>query len=205
MKLIREELLELSRRMTVKRTGMERIAGAYLDEDGFIDGTFNVNFLKLSDEEKDRNLKLAKAVPFAETNVQLVDYAFTDREMGKESIYQLLNALLACGLKNDALTEMFYELVGEKLNLGFPCAVDLFYGSYDIPRKGADKESQWESEDLYRYIICTVAPLKEEYEPGIPFAGFLFPTYYDGGAALEHVALFDEKPEKHVARNLVTR
>lgn len=48
MSINREEILALTRRMTVKRTSMTRIAGCYADAEGFIDGTFNVNFLKLS-------------------------------------------------------------------------------------------------------------------------------------------------------------
>ena len=43
----REEILELTRRMTLSRTSMTRIAGSYMDSEGFIDGTFNTNFLKL--------------------------------------------------------------------------------------------------------------------------------------------------------------
>ena len=48
MRINREDMLALTRRMTVKRTSMTRIAGGYLDRDGYIDGTFNTGFLKLS-------------------------------------------------------------------------------------------------------------------------------------------------------------
>ena len=37
----RDDMLELTRRMTLKRNCFDRIAGAYLDKDGFVDGTFN--------------------------------------------------------------------------------------------------------------------------------------------------------------------
>lgn len=50
----REDMLALTRRMTVKRTSMTRIAGGYLDMDGYIDGTFNTGFLKLSPDEKEK-------------------------------------------------------------------------------------------------------------------------------------------------------
>ena len=58
IKIEREDMLELTRRMTVKRTSMTRIAGSYMDVDGFVDGTFNTNFLKLSVSEKEKNLNL---------------------------------------------------------------------------------------------------------------------------------------------------
>ena len=59
----REDMLALTRRMTVKRTSITRIAGGYMDIDGFIDGTFNTSFLKLSPSEQEKNLALAKKVP----------------------------------------------------------------------------------------------------------------------------------------------
>ena len=40
----REDMLELSRRMTPARTHFDRIAGAYFNEEGFEDGTFNTHF-----------------------------------------------------------------------------------------------------------------------------------------------------------------
>lgn len=52
MRINREDMLELTRRMTVKRSSMTRIAGAYMDRDGYVDGTFNTNFLKLSRQTK---------------------------------------------------------------------------------------------------------------------------------------------------------
>ena len=37
----REDMLELTRRMTPARSCISRIAGAYFDEEGYVDGTFN--------------------------------------------------------------------------------------------------------------------------------------------------------------------
>ena len=65
MEINREDMLLLTRRMTPKRTSITRIAGCYVDRDGFIDGTFNTDFLKLSPKDKEKNLAIAKAIPFA--------------------------------------------------------------------------------------------------------------------------------------------
>ena len=70
----REDMLELTRRMTPARTSFTRIAGCYVDADGDFDGSFNINFLKLSPSEKTKNLAIAKTIPFAETNTQLKKY-----------------------------------------------------------------------------------------------------------------------------------
>ena len=66
----REDMLELTRRMNVKRNCFSRIAGAYMDREGFVDGTFNVHFLKLSPKEQQKNMNIAKAVLLGKTNEQ---------------------------------------------------------------------------------------------------------------------------------------
>ena len=73
----REDMLELTRRMTPARTSITRIAGCYVDRDGDFDGSFNTHFLKLSGADKAKNLKLAKAVPFSDTNQNLKQYEFS--------------------------------------------------------------------------------------------------------------------------------
>ena len=79
-KINRDHMLEITRRMTPSRTAMTRIAGCYMDDEGFVDGTFNINFLKLSASEKSRNLAIAKTIPFAETNTKLKRYVFTMKQ-----------------------------------------------------------------------------------------------------------------------------
>lgn len=54
MHIDREDMLELTRRMTIARNCFNRVAGAYMDEEGFIDGSFNTHFLKLSPAEKEK-------------------------------------------------------------------------------------------------------------------------------------------------------
>ena len=76
----REDMLELTRRMTIKRNCFSRIAGAYMDEEGFVDGTFNTHFLKLSASDQTRNLAIAKTIPFSETNINLKEYQFTKED-----------------------------------------------------------------------------------------------------------------------------
>lgn len=43
MHIDREDMLELTRRMTIARNCFNRVAGAYMDEEGFIDGSFNTH------------------------------------------------------------------------------------------------------------------------------------------------------------------
>ena len=99
----RSDMLELTRRMTPSRNCFGRIAGAYMDSEGFIDESFNTHFLKLSPSDKEKNLEVAKAIPFSKTNEQLKGYQFKKEDKKPGSIWQLLMALRECELKNDAL------------------------------------------------------------------------------------------------------
>ena len=158
----REEILELTRRMTLSRTSMTRIAGSYMDSEGFIDGTFNTNFLKLKPKEKEKNLAIAKIIPFSPTNKNLKRYILPENACRPGGIRQLLLGMKSSALKNDALLEAFYEYVAEKYHTDHEYAIYLFHNTYDIPLKASDKENLWESEEKYEYLICAICPVSGE-------------------------------------------
>lgn len=194
----REDMLELTRRMTLSRSSIDRIAGAYFDEEGYVDGTFNTHFLKLSAPERGRHLQIAKDVIFAETNVLLKDYQIP-KDAGKPgSFWQLLNGIKACGLKNDALLDVLYEMVGDAYHPGAPYAFLVFHGCYDVPRKGSDQEWIEGSEEVYEYLICALCPLSGDYEAGSPEFGFLYPAFRGRSSDERYVNILNsEKKQLH--------
>ncbi len=197
----REDMLELTRRMTLARNSIVRIAGCYIDQDGDFDGSFNTNFLKLSAQERTKKLKLAKSMLFSETNINLKQYEFPQDQRKAGSMWQLLRAMNECELKNDALMDTFYDFVMEHYQAEGAYAILVFHGRYDIPAKASDHESLWESEEVYPYLICAVCPIDGEYEPGNPECGFLFPAFTDRSGDLSHTAVFQadvKRPHKEL-------
>ena len=191
----RKDMLELTRRMTLTRTCFTRIAGAYMDADGNIDDTFNVNFLNLKSAEKQRHLDIAKAIPFAKTNEQLLEHRFRKENMKKGSFHQLLSLIQTCGLKNDVLMETFYEEVGKQYAASSPYGIMVYHGVYDVPMKSSAGDYQYESEEVYDFIICAIAPLLKDYETGKPDFGFLFPAFSYRSADREAIDIFNRIPE----------
>ena len=181
----REEILELTRRMTLSRTSMTRIAGSYMDSEGFIDGTFNTNFLKLKPKEKEKNLAIAKIIPFSPTNKNLKRYILPENACRMKS----------SALTNDALLEAFYEYVAEKYHTDHEYAIYLFHNTYDIPLKASDKENLWESEEMYEYLICAICPVSGDYEPGEPECGFLFPAFQDRTEDPDYIDVYQSNPD----------
>lgn len=193
--LKREDMMELTRRMTLSRSSFTRIAGCYLDKGGEIDGTFNRHFLRLSDADRRKNLELAKAIPYAETNNQLKEYCFADNGGRAGAMRRLLEAVRQCGLKNDALMETFYEQIAGCYRTARDYAVFVFHDRYDVPLKGKDSRRQWESEEVYEYLICAVCPVQGDYEPEKPQWGFLYPSFSERSANPGYIAVFDEDPD----------
>ncbi len=190
LQIDREDMLAITRRMTVKRTSVTRIAGAYMDSDGFIDGTFNTRFLKLSGSDRAKNLEIAKTIPFAQTNGNLKRYVIPENSRGKESMYQLLMGIRSSGLENDALLEIFYEKTGERYRSDHEYGIFMFHDRYDIPSKAADHVRLGESEEMFEYLICAVCPVTGDYEAGSPECGFIFPSYAKGGALLNCIDIY---------------
>lgn len=192
----REDMLELTRRMTPSRTCFDRIAGAYINDMGEIEDSFNIHFGKLSSSEKAKNLELAKTIPFAKTNVQLREYTFPEKVKGKNSMWQLLRAIRQSGIKDDALMDIFYEQMADGYPVDHEIAVYVFHGTYDVPLKAKDKENLWESEEVYDFIICTLSPMQAEYEPASPVFGFLYPAFSDRSADEEKIDIFHANDRK---------
>ncbi len=190
MQINREDMLELTRRMTVARNCFGRIAGAYMDEEGFVDGTFNTHFQKMSAADRARHLKLAKAVLFADTNRELKNYRFGPESRKPGSVWRLLMALRECELKNDALLLSLCEYIGERYQPGFPYGIYVFHGNYDVPLKGSDKVQQRESEEVYSFIVCAICPVTGDYEAGEPEAGSCFRNFETGaGNRMESICI----------------
>ena len=196
MRVNREDMLELTRRMTIARNCFGRIAGGYMDGEGYVDGTFNTHFQKLSGADKTKNLRIAKAVPFSETNRQLKGFRFRPEGQGPGSVWQLLMALREC-----ALLLSLYEYIGERYQPGFSYGIYVFHGNYDIPLKGSDKVQQRESEEIYSFLVCAICPVDGDYEAGEPRQGFLFPAFSDRAGDIDGIDVFsaDGNPEALMA------
>lgn len=113
-------------------------------------------------------------------------------------VIQLLEALRQCELKNDALLYSLYEYIGEKYQPGYPYAIYLFFGSYDVPTKGKDKENQWESEEVYQFLIGTIGPVTGDYEVGRPEAGLLYPAFANHSTDIDGINIYQSEEGSHL-------
>ena len=190
----REDMLELTRRMTPSRNCFTRIAGAYTDREREVEDTFNTRFLKLSSSDQARNLNMAKTIPFAKTNEQLKEYRFKNTATG--SMWQLLAGIRDCGLKNDVMMDVLYDQIINNYDGGSAVGtyIFVFHGTYDIPRKGSDGAYIYDGDEVYDFIICAVGGLADKYEPDKPDFGFLYPAFVNRSPDEYRIDIFHEDP-----------
>lgn len=202
----REDMLELTRRMTLSRNCFYRAAGAYMDPEGYIDNSFNVNFRNMGTHDKKLNLELAKTIPFSKTNQQLRSFEFPKGDLAYDSIHRLLMALSQYGLKDDLLVQTLCEQLAEGIHIPQEYGIFVYHGLYDVPVKGSDKEEQGESEEVFRFIICAVARVDKDYNAAKPELGFLFPAFENRSSDPSRIDIYSldaDKPDEEFVRKLL--
>lgn len=202
----REDMLELTRRMTLSRNCFYRAAGAYMDPEGYIDNSFNVNFRNMGTHDKQLNLELAKTIPFSKTNQQLRSFEFPKGDLAYDSVHRLLMALSQYGLKDDLLVQTLCEQLAEGIHIPQEYGIFVYHGLYDVPVKGSDKEEQGESEEVFRFIICAVARVDKDYNAAKPELGFLFPAFENRSSDPSRIDIYSldaDKPDEEFVRKLL--
>ena len=87
----REDMLALTRRMTVKRTSMTRIAGGYMDSDGCIDGTFKYCIFEIkSGGSREKTCRLQRKFRLQKRIKTLQEYKLQEN-MQNDSLWKLFD------------------------------------------------------------------------------------------------------------------
>ena len=117
-------------------------------------------------------------------------------------------ALSQYGLKDDLLVQTLCEQLAEGICgtedvpnrtnhlLGHEFGIYIYHGIYDIPKKGSDQSEQWESEEVYSFLVCVVAPVDKDYNAGNPKCGFIFPAFEDRSSEPGKIDIFFENPDR---------
>ncbi len=123
-------------------------------------------------------------------------HEYPEEGIKKGSFYQLLCGVLQCGLKNDLLMELLYEQIAEKYSKSPDAAIYVYHGSYDIKAKAADHTYLEDSEEVYDFLICTIAPVLFDFEPDMPEFGFIFPAFYERSMTRNAINIFTKRLER---------
>ena len=211
-----KEVGELRRRLRPHKNAVSHVYGCYVGSTKQIIGETGQSLALLSEDDADGCLSLLKKALSGSLGRNLMDVAFTTRQVAEGEEHKLLRDLRDCKLKDPALRRRFYERVIQSLDLGEEnYLILLAHDAYDVPFRSKSGELLDDSSDtVFSYIVCAVCPMREG-KPGLgylpadnvlhmktagqlaapPELGFLFPAFNGRAADLYGALYYIRKPE----------
>lgn len=197
-----KEINELRRRLTPDNNNLTCIRGCYVSEKKEIISVFRLPPVSLPPEECEKYLSLFKKALSGVPDKNLVEISFANEAVGVSDEHRLLMALKDGALQDDDMAQVFFQRVIDALDVEESCLILLAHDAYDVPFRTQDAQRVSEmSDEVFRYILCAVCPVKlsradlaysagdnlfHPEEPnwvvGAPEVGFLFPSFDERSA-----------------------
>jgi hypothetical protein len=194
-----KEIAELRRRFRADKSNITHVCGCYVNENREIISKFDQSLALMGAEESEKLLGILRKTLSGTLNKNLLDISFETRQVVDGEEHKLLMALRDSTLKDQEAVEAFYQKVIASLDLEGNYLILLAYDAYDVPYRGKDGEDQADaSSDVFRYILCSVCPVKltkdalsyfvyenrfrnleADWVVAAPETGFLFPAFDD--------------------------
>lgn len=210
----KKEVAEIKRRFKKEAATFTRVVGCYVDGNHNKVCKIGSTFLNLEDEEFYKYLEIANKALSGTVGNNLLELQFPTEEEALGGRQQILMALRATGLKDEALLDTYYDLIIDTYDHAGNYLILLFHDVYDVMTKTSDNNKLDESEEVYEYLICAICPV-DLSKPGLGYleeeqrigprirdwivgavdTAFLFPAFTDRSADI-HSTLFYTKNTK---------
>ena len=207
-----KEIKELKQRLTLDSCTITKMKGVYVGSNNEIVARLDKNFLNLPEDEFFKYLEYAKEI-FQPKQVDNKD--LTLNITGDSDIKNILNRIVDNELKKTTTEEEeLYNKIIKYYGHTNGYLILLFYDIYDVPVVTRDNLVQDDSEDIYRYIICAICPLKltdpamgyEEKDNTFrsverdwivckPDEGFVYPAFNDRASDEESILYYTSTPQ----------
>ena len=216
----KKEIAELRRRFKPDKANIGRVYGCFVNGKGEVVSYLDESVALLPQEEAEQYLALLKKVLSGTPGRNLIDIVFSNEQVLDSEEHRLLSAL------RDDMPEArqrFYKAVIDSLDLeGSSYLILCANDAYDVPFRGVDDLDRAarhydadRSDQVYRYFICAVCPVKDgkpalgyfagenEFHTslarqvvGAPELGFLFPAFDARTANIYNALFYSRKPEE---------
>ena len=152
-----KEIAEIRRRFNPERSNITAIHGCYVSGQREIVSRFGQSLASAAQEETESILSVLKRSLSGTLGRQLNDIVFDTRQVVDSEEHRLLMALRDSGLKDEGLTEAFYQRVIESLTMEGPYLILLAHDKYDVPYKAWDGAPIPEGScDVFTYVLCSI-------------------------------------------------
>ena len=216
----KKEISELSRRFKPEKANIGRVYGCYVNSSKEVISYIDESVALMPQEEAQQYLAILKKTLSGSLGQNLTDIVFSTEQVAGSEEHKLLMEL-----RDDRADarQSFFQKVIDSLDMGdnnylILCANDV----YDVPYRGhgdVDKSAQeyasGESDQVYRYFVCAVCPVKDgklelgyfvgenEFHNclakqivGAPELGFLFPAFDNRTTNIYNALFYSRKPDE---------
>lgn len=204
-----KEVLELTKRFKKDSATFTRICGCYVDCNKNKVVTYGSRFLSLEDEEFYKYLEIAKKSLSGKIGNNLLELSFPMEEERVGNRQHMLMALRDCDLEDKNLVDRYFDHVIETYDNAGNYLILLYVDAYDVITKTKDNLKIDESEEVYKYIICSICPVElskpglgykedtnsigardRDWVVGMPESAFLFPSFTDRSSDIHSVMVY---------------
>lgn len=195
--MIDKEIGEIRRHLRRDRSGITHLYGCYVNDAGEIVTEFQHSVAMMPENESDKYFALLRRTLSGAIGKNLIDITFRTAQVADSPEHKLLMELRESQLKDEEKRQALYQKIIASLVFEGSYLILLAFDSYDVPFKSRDDSLQQDnSEEVYRYLLCTVCPVKQtkanlHYVPeeklfhdggmqntvSAPLLGFLFPAF----------------------------
>ena len=212
-----KELGELRRRLRPNKNAISRIYGCYVNSSREIISYLDESLGTMPQDESEKYLSLLKKGLSGGLGRNLIDIVFSTEQVMDSDEHRLLTAMRDSELKDAEIRHKFYQIVIDSLEME-DCnyLILLACDIYDVPHRGKDDDLQPDaSDEVFRYILCSICPVKDgKPELGFfsgdnefhscmtsqivsqPELGFLFPAFDDRSANIYNALLYTRMPDQ---------
>ena len=155
-----KEIAELRRRFRADKTSISRIRGAYVNEKREIISEMDQSVAMMTETEADEILSLLKKTLSGKVDTNLIDIHFSTQQVMESPQHKLLCNLRETGLQDDEVIHSFYKKIIDSLEIEGNYMILLAYDCYDVFTYRKDGAKDDESNEMFRYVLCCVCPVK---------------------------------------------
>lgn len=164
----KKEVAEIKRRLKKENCTIQHMCGCYVDAEKNKLVTFSQKFLNLEEDEFYKYLEIAGKALSGTLGNNLLELEFPIDEEAVGGRQQILMALRASKLEDDALLDTYYDLIIDSYDYVGNYLITLYYDVYDVPLKGTDELAMDESDEVYEYLLCCICPVALS-KPGLGY------------------------------------
>ena len=212
----KKEANEIKKLFTPANCAISRICGCYVDGEKNKKTELKEAFLSLPEEEAFKYFAIFRSALSGTVGKNMVNMEFPLKAEEEGGTQNFLLKLRDSQLKDDALTEEFYDRIIANYDYGENYYIILIHCAYDIPARSADGlEMEDASDFVYEFIQCVICPVKlskaglcynseaDTIENSIrgwlveaPDTGFLFPAFTDRNTDIHGLLYYSKNPEQ---------